>query len=419
MRPTIGVAAILLSACLVTSAEGQPADSPREIAIAQAMERAQRILKERPRSEPPQEVRPRASRPSLRLSGHYKNLFGTSRLLSAGEQFYGNLHRLRLEAKGSWGNAWKANVVMDNELLVSDFARSSDFDSIRQRNHRWLAFWDMDTTSVDDDHLYVRHGLYRATLAYDRPQVRVTVGKQRIAWGRSRLWYPLDLFNPISPWDFEQDERVGVDAAAVDWRFGDRGGLSVAYAPHRTFERTKAGVKASWGLGDYDLFLLGGIFQKDEVAGGGFDGSLGSGGLRGEFTVTRADTGRRFLRAVLGAEHHFNKVSIVGEYFYNGGAEDNDVNLFLFSYPFSNRVLSLQKHLLAGWIKYEPMPLLKLNLYGSYDFEGKSSFLNPHLQYDMTRNLELAAGIHRFWGDENSELGNFQTVYYAIAKWSF
>lgn len=369
-------------------------------------------------------ARPRLGSPSrpspLHVSGYYKHLFVSSKSLTTAEGLTSNLHRLRLDLKADLSEAWKAHVAADQELLLHDAARTSDFDLVRQKNQRRQAFWDADHASIDDDHLYLRHAVYRATVTYDRAPLKATVGKQKLDWGRSRFFSPTDLFNPISPLDLEQEERIGVDAVSAEWAVDPQTTASGVYAPRQSVDDTKLGVRLYRGLGVWDLFVLAGTFEKDEVAGATLDGQVGEAGLRAEGTVTRADDGHRFLRAALGAEYHFpNKVSVLTEYFYNGGADDNRQAEFLNSYAVGSRLRSLEPHLAGVWVRWEPMPLLKWEATGIYDVDGESAFLNPAIRYEPRQNLELVAGVQLFWGREASEFGSYHPVYYLQGQWFF
>ena len=158
----------------------------------------------------------------------------------------------------------------------------------------------------------------------------------------------------------------------------------------------------------------------DEVIGFSFDGSLGSTDIRGEFTQTHADSGRNFFRGVLGAEHSFpNTLTLLAEYFYNGRATDHSLSEFLDSYNFASKFLTQKRNFLNLSASYELTPFLKWENYAIYDFDGESTFFNPELRYNLFSNFDISCGGQFYWGNADSEFGEYKNIYYAQAKYYF
>lgn len=376
------------------------------------------IQRQRPWEEKKEKISKEIS--PFQIQGYYKNLFTISKTTDTEEDFFADTQRLRMGFKLNMSDALLANIIFDQEAIVGDFAHTADFNAIRNRNQKNLAFLDGDKVYTDTDHLYAKYSLYRAYLKYYHSGFQATLGKQLIDWGRCRFWSSMDLFNPISPLDIEWDERIGVDALNIELPLSSLSSLNIIYAPRRSFEESSAGSRVYYQAGNYDLFFMGGEFKKDEVVGFGFDGYIGDGGVRGEFTQTHADNERDFFRGVIGAEYNFpNKVYILGEYFYNGGAENNNIAEFISSYQLSSRVLTLEKNLLGLWIEYEITPLIKWENYAIYDFDSKGVFLNPELRYNIWKNFDLSLGMQLFWGNRDSEFGSYQNLYYLQTKYFF
>lgn len=358
--------------------------------------------------------------PKIKLGGYYKNLFVSSKTLSTAEGCYYDLQRLRLEFNTDIMPRLKGNLVWDNEIILNDFSNTPDFDLIRNKNQKQLAFWDADDAYMDKKHIYGRTSLYRAYLKYDDPSLQVVIGKQKVDWGRCRFWSPIDLFNPVNPLDIERDERLGVDAANAEFSLGRSSNLNLVYAPRKTFDESSLGAKLFHPLGNYDIFLIGGEFKKDEIIGGAFDGYIGDAGFRGESTFTHADSGRDYFRCVIGADYNFpNKLYLLGEYFYNGGAQDGNFSEFVSSYEYASEVLTQKKHFLGIMATYEITPLLKFADYNIYDFEGRSFFFNPEFTYNAITNLDLSLGTQVFTGGDDSEFGPYHNTYYFQLQYFF
>jgi len=358
--------------------------------------------------------------PPLHVEGYYKNLFTTSKTTDTEEGFFADTQRLRLDCRLDILDKLQAKAVFDQEAIIGDFAHTSDFQSVRNKDQKSLAFLDGDKVYTDRDHLYAKFSLYRAYLKYDTDKFQGVLGKQLIDWGRCRFFSPMDLFNPLSPTNIERDERIGVDALNTEFSLSSLSSLNLVYAPQHTFEKSSLGSKLYYQAGNYDLFFMLGEFKKDEVAGFGFDGYIGNGGIRGEFTQTHGDSGRDYFRGVIGAEYNFpNKVYVLGEYFYNGGAEDNNLSEFISSYQLSSKVLTLKKNLLGLWVGYEITPLIKWDNYTIYDFDRRSLLFNPEVRYNIWKNFDLSVGMQLFWGNQDSEFGTYQNLYYIQTKLFF
>lgn len=390
----------------------------KEMVYAMAFEQAQH-LSPRQRILESKTKKSEEKKLPLQIEGYYKNLLVFSKTTDTEEGFFSDLSRLRLGAKLDISSKLKTNVIFDQEAIIGDFAKTSSFDAIRNRDQKSLVFLDGDKAYTDKEHIYAKYSLYRAYLEYYDPNLQASAGKQLIDWGRCRFFSPMDLFNPISPLQIEREERIGVDALNFDVALTSLSSFNLVFSPQRKAENSSLGSRLYYRMENFDLFFAAGEFRKNEVVGFCFDGYMGNGGIRGEFTQTHADGSRDYLRGVIGAEYNFpNKIYVLGEYFYNGGAESNFAQ-FLDSYQFSSKALSLKKNLFGLWIGYEITPLLKWDNYAVYDFDQKSVFINPELRYNLRQNLDVSAGIQFFRGNSDSEFGNYQDVYYLQAKYFF
>jgi len=353
------------------------------------------------------------------ISGYYKTLYTTSKLTDSDENYYAATNRLRLEFKKQV-NPWQFYLTLDNEAVINDFANTSDFDSIRNKNQHNLAAVDMDKVSVDNDHLYLRHSVYRAYMKYYQPEFQATVGKQGIDWGKMRFYSPLDVFNSVGSLDLEPDERVGIDAVNLNFSPEAFAGLNVVAAPGENNDESSGGIKLFKKISTYDAALIAATVKKEQIYGLSFDGYIQDAGFRGEIAHTQLDSGRRFPRASLGLDYNFTeKFYALVEQFYNGGHDDNDLNALSSSYLTARQIMSLKENLSSLWLKYSLTPLWTANQYIIYDWDGKSIALNPEMVYSWTKNIDLKLGTQLYWGQANSEFGGYEHLYYAEFKLFF
>ena len=314
-------------------------------------------------------------------------------------------------------------LAVPNNFLrsLNDFSNTPDFDFIRSKTQERTAAWNMDKVSVDNEHVYLKHTIYRAYVEYHQPEFQALLGKQGVDWGKMRFYSPLDLFNTIAPLELEREERIGIDAINLNYSPHETGGVNfIAAAPTRDSDDPSLGLKLYKTIASYDCALIAAKIVKNRVVGFSFDGYIKSAGFRGEITHTRTDDKRSFPRASVGVDYSFSEnLYVLVEHFYNGGRDNNDPAAFASSYQISQQVLSLEKNLSSVWIKYSFTPVFHFNNYLIYDWEGKSVVYNPELNYNVSSNVDISVGPQLYWGKSNSEFGATENLYYAEVKWFF
>ncbi len=355
----------------------------------------------------------------LQIGGYYKNLFVTSQLSDTDEDFFSDMNRLRLEFKKQI-DPWQFYLTLDNEAIVNDFGNSPDFDLIRSKSQNDLAAWDLDKTSADYEHMYLRHSIYRAYVKYYSPEFQTVLGKQSIDWGKMRFYSPLDVFNPTGPIDLEPEERVGVDAVNFNFSPENFANINAVVAPGEDAGETSFGLRLSKTISPYDLAITAASIKKDVIVGFSFEGAVKDAGFRGEVSQTWMDNGRSFPRVSVGMDYNFtSKVYVLVEQFFNGGHDDNNIAAYSSSYRFARQILSVKEHLTSTMVKYSLTALTEISTALIYDWDGKSVVVNPQIKYNITPNIDLSAGTQLFYGDNNSEFGNYEHLFYVEFKWFF
>lgn len=355
----------------------------------------------------------------LDISGYYKNLFTQSRSQASQEELFADLNRLRLEFKYA-PSPWEYFISLDNEAIINDFSNTPDFDFIRSRNQAYNTSLDLNKTSVDDEHLYLQHGVYRAYIKYHSDHFETTIGKQGVDWGKMRFYSPLDLFNPPGPIDIEYEERTGIDAVNLNFMGSALQGLNLVAAPSDDPLKSAYGMKLYHTLGTYDLSAIAAQVRKDTVVGFSFDGYLKSAGFRGEVSHTIRDNDQSFARAAIGLDYNFGeKLYALIEQFYNGGHDDTNLNAIGSSYQNFRNLLSVKKNLLSVFVKYTITPLLEFRNAVIYDESGHSIVENPELKYNLTPNTDISVGAQLYDGKTDSEFGNYEHLYYLELQWFF
>ncbi|MFP4472685.1 MAG: hypothetical protein ACLFPX_02270 [Candidatus Omnitrophota bacterium] len=362
---------------------------------------------------------PAQAAPVFDFGGYYKNLHTYTRSVYSEEDINANLNRLRLTMEAH-NDPWQFYIAVDNEALIHDFGNTGDFQTIHNKEQDQAVNVDLDHASVDNDHLYLNHKIYRLYVKYYSPQWQAAAGKQAVDWGNLRFYSPADLFNPNGPLDLEYDERIGIDGVTFNYSPDGFKGVSLVALPGDGAEDSSYGLKAYTQLGDFDTAFIAANRQEADIFGLTWDGYLQDAGFRGEVTHTTMDDNRQFARAAVGLDYTFDQKTYgLIEYFYNGGADENNPLALLNSLRNSRDLLSLRKHLASLWWQYKFTPLIIWDQFFICDLEGGSAAYNPEINYNVRQNLDIGAGIQFYWGDNDTEFGDSENVYYVQLKWHF
>lgn len=358
------------------------------------------------------------STPTWRLSGHYLTLFTRSTtVFPEGDRYVLALSRLRLKVDGKPLEALSLQVQYDNEIFLGSYLRTKQFALTKNRVSDTSL--DLERNYAESRSVLVRHRVYRATVSWSGSDIDLTLGRQRIAWGTGRFWSPLDILNPFEATRVERDERPGVDAVLVDRNFGPLGKFNAVFAP--ATERSRAAV-AGYLHGNAcgtDYSALVGSFRGERVLGADFSGRTGGLGIRGEATASQPDSGRRFVRALIGADYGFaNTLTLTAELYFNGQGTAERTG---YDWPglLAGRIRSVARRYGAIAASYEITPLVKLVAYGILNVDDRSRVFWPGLEYSVVSNFELSGGVQHFSGSLGSEYGRFKDVMHLQGKWFF
>jgi len=320
------------------------------------------------------------------LEGEYTNLlFGTDN--SQAQRVYSDLNRLRVHWHGEHG-PWSWSVRYDQEFWLGGLLRDPLYRAaLATPEPTWLNA----SATLASGRAYVwRHALYRGWLRFERGAWQGTLGRQRIAWGSGRIWNPTDRFNPIQPTALETEQKLGVDALRVRWRYSGFGGLDLVLAPGKA----SYGVSRKWALRWADMYrgqdlavLVGGM-GDEHVAGLDLTGNIGDAGYRLEGMQSWGGARGAHVQCVVGVDGTWrtrvlpNGLYLALEYFYNGDPRGYSLHATDYLQGSSHQLLGA----LAG---YDLTALWRLDLMLLADLERTGLFFAPRLRWSAKENLDL------------------------------
>jgi hypothetical protein len=281
-------------------------------------------------------------------------------------------------------------------------------------------YFDWERRFVNEDRAVVVGTVDRAWLiAYAGP-VQVTAGRQRVAWGTNLVWNTIDIFNPASPLDFDNEEKPGTDAGRVQVYLGPSSKAEVAVAPARDHDRTvSAGqlVLNRWG---YDWVVLGGRRGTETVAGWAWAGEIKGGGFRGEFLYERPREGPSVLRGSVDGDYAFRSTLYLhGAALYNSGGTTGSGGGLELLEAYARGWLSPGRLSLYAEAGRDVTPLVHADLATILNAFDGSWYLGPTVTWSAATDLDVAAMGFIFVGPAGTEFGDEGDIIMARVKYSY
>ncbi len=324
------------------------------------------------------------------------------------------------------------SAQMRNRLLVGDQVRL-DFTGALKDSYENSGNFVNTSLNVASGNSYIFNMAFdRLYAEYTSGQFDVTLGKQRINWGKTFAFNPNDMFNTYSYFDFDYEEKPGVDAARLMYYTGATTSIEMAASIDSASQLTAA---AKWNANfkNYDFQFIGGVLKGNDLALGlGWSGYIKNASWRGELAwyqpfenfadttgVVMLSTGMDFT---LGS-----KWTLQGEMMLAHFPDSKSINYFdAYAAPNSVKDLAISPFQFLASAMFQASPLSNISLatifYPHPDIKG--IFLGPSWDYCLSDNFNASVYWQVFHGRfPDSFSGDIlqQTVHYGFLrlKYSF
>jgi hypothetical protein len=287
-------------------------------------------------------------------------------------------------------------------------------------------FFDLIFNWWENDNNVMNTQFDRFYFEYVYNNLELSLGRQRVNWGRSLVWNPNDIFNAFSYYDVDYMERPGSDALRAKYYFGTASAAEIVTKLDSASNLTLAGL-FKFNKWSYDIQFLGGYVDgQDFVIGTGWEGNIGSLAFRGEANYYRsrenfADTLGVFLASV-GFDYLVgSKLTIQWEFLYNDPKTLIDINqnpTAIFQAPSTSKSLSFSEYNLFASLSYLVSPILTASLAGMYYTDYNGFFLMPAIDFSISSNLYLSF-MYQYFNLEANNIRSGSNVAYARLKWNF
>ena len=352
--------------------------------------------------------------------GYVKHLSALNSASNFSPIYYNGIvhHRLETTTKFPYNLTMKADFR--NRIFYGYSVDDSGFYAqLLNQDGGWL---DLTFVPYESNQLIFQSVIDRLQLNWNHNNFDITLGRQRINWGKSFVWSPNDLFNNYAFLDFDYEERPGSDAVSFVWSYDFASDIQFAFKPaDDTKDLVFAGLwRTNIESISYDVQLLIGSYRQDFLLGGGWSGYLKDAGFSGEFSVFNPFENNAVLSFSSGIDYQFSDGPYVRfEGLYNGSysnATVNGGNLFLPPSP-KNLFPSRQAVYLTSSFTVTPLVQAGLGVLSSLD--AKLHAFLPQISYSVSQNVDFLVIAQVFSGDlfDGFE-SQKQTVFFRF-KWSY
>lgn len=251
----------------------------------------------------------------------------------------------------------------------------------------------------------------------------LTVGRQAVSFGVSRVINPTDIFLPFDVRTLNTEYRIGVDAVRFQHPVGQLSEVDVGFIAGKNARADDSAgfLQVRTNVSGNDLQFAFIRFAGQTLVGGGVQTAIGNAGFWFEAGNVTGD--RHYLRASTGVDYAFTE-SLYGlvEYHFNGAGTSNlaEYPAQLATTPYRvGGVFLLGRQYLIPSLRLQASPLLTVSGQAMVNLEDGSVFAAVTSDYNLSENTYLGLGYYHFIGPGLSEYGSNPDTFYASLRYYF
>ncbi len=268
----------------------------------------------------------------------------------------------------------------------------------------------------------------RANISYEKENLNITLGRQRINWGRSFVWNPNDIFNSYSIFDFDYLEKPGSDALRIQYYTGATSSAELVVKADSS-KNISSAILYKFPIKNYDVQIMGGIInEQDYVIGTGWEGEIKSVSFKGEATYLHPknnfnDTTGLFVASASISYGFSNSAFLQFEFLYNQQSKISDFTSYL-NQTLTIKNLSFTEYNLFGSITYPITSLLNATLSAMYYPQVYGFYIGPSFTYSFSDNFDFSLitqtfKINNFINPQTQKKGLNMTFGFLQLKFNF
>lgn len=244
------------------------------------------------------------------ISASFYDVYVYSRVPVVERDFAFNLIRPRVNLDISPFDWLKFVLSGDFEFYGGDEDSIAilDYELNEEEKHSFLK---AEGLRYRTENLMMFSRLYRGYVRFTEAFFTLSLGRQRIDWGKGFFFTPLNPFTPKVNFSVEPDQIKGIDSIFMSLALSDSFSIEGVYAPFP--DEHDFGFRLSSSMRWVDLSLL--YIRKSGMDEGGMSAvsNLFDGVLKAEVRVPR-----KMFDFLLGYERTFEYIALIFEYYYHG-----------------------------------------------------------------------------------------------------
>ena len=361
--------------------------------------------------------------PWIELSGYVKDIQSTNFMQKIDSNATATIIHNRLNFKFHISSKFSGRLELRNRIFygeqikkIPQFGKNINQDKgLLSLSHLWINNESFVAQSVID----------RILIQYSDEKWDIKLGRQRINWGINNVWNPNDIFNAYNLFDFDYEERPGVDALRIQHNLNDNSSFEFAYKASENKHENTAAALYKINKWKYDFQFLAGVFERDFVLGGGFAGNIKEAGFKGELTYFRPkknelNSPETFSFSIMADQTFKNNWYISIATLYNSnptnvlGIETSPYNsnlsaklLFPFRYNFHSTIMKTIS------------PIRSFSFSFIFSPEKSKLILFPTYTWNAAPNLDFDIIAQSFFKEDFHSYKNLETVLFIRSRWSF
>ncbi len=362
-------------------------------------------------------------RDDFRLRGYVRGMPSVQVDERFSDPSFATLFHNRLNFRWDISDSINLDIEGRNRLFYNEsFRRVPDIRSVFGRDDGLI---DMSGVWLSEGSWLGHSMIDRLFLSWRAGDWRVRAGRQRINWGINLVSNPNDLFNVYSFFDFDYEERPGADAVRVQHYLSHLSSMELAISPARDEKDSVAAARYTFNRLGYDFQAIAGYYRDRSAVGGGWAGSIGGAGFKGEATwfydLERTPGVRRGnVVAAAGLDYMFPRGTFgVVEILYNGGHGRERGDVFAVTEPLRADNIMFSEYGVTLSADHPFSPVFSGGVSAMWLPDIEAGFFRPRMKYSLLRDLDLEIVAQMFVGGRGTMIENAGTALFASLQYSF
>jgi len=332
--------------------------------------------------------------------GGYVKYLNTMNFHDGQDLLTGNLWHNRINFSFYINDQISLNTGLRNRISYGDLIKNPFY---RQSLTKDEGMFNLSQKVIDEPNILMFSNLDRLNLDYTYKNLELTLGRQRINWGKNLVWNPNDIFNTANFLDMDYEEKPGTDALRLRYNTGDMSQIDVAYTTGRTFDAKKSILALAFHsvYKSYDYQLIVAKYLKGYMLGLGWESNLKNFGFKGESSYFINDTENVFISSISLDYAFKNGVNWMISGLYNGSFDTKDPLAVL---NLLNTRLDAKNLFPSRWAFYNQFsgnfgPAWHWSFGMVYGTQNQLTVLIPQIQYSISDNWDMDIFAQSFFAD--------------------